>query len=161
MMESRVIPWSVCVMNEWRERCCPLWGTIFQCERQDEMTLQEVIETFAPETRLSLCRGGWCQICLIQTWSFSPSSLYGRFMNVWSYCSGDKAFYAGMHLRRKWWCTRSGWKGQSMKSWGHDLFREEQSNSEHGCEHVRGGCGRRDPTRQLFNVSSLSQSFSL
>lgn len=23
MMESRVIPWSVCVMNEWRERCCP------------------------------------------------------------------------------------------------------------------------------------------
>lgn len=71
-MESRVIPWvSVLWMNGEKD-AAPLWGTILQCERQDEMTLQEC-RNLAPETRLSLCRGGWCQICLIQTWSFSTA----------------------------------------------------------------------------------------
>ena len=109
------LPPEVCVlwMNGEKD-AAPLRGTILQCERQDEMTLQEAIETFTPETRLSLCTGGWSQICLIQTWSFSSSSLYGRFMNVWSYCSGDNAFYAKGLVERD-------------RVWGHGLYREERA----------------------------------
>lgn len=115
------------------------------------------IETFAPETRLCAGESGAKSVPFKP--DLSPPAPYMAVLwtsevGVWrqSFLCCD-ASQKKVMVQKVW---LKGTEYEVMASTG-----EEQSNSECGCEHVRGGCGRRDPTWQLFRVPSLSRSFCL
>lgn len=117
MMGSRVIPWSVCVMNEWREGCWPHSEAAFHnvkgrvwwpCRRHRNLCPRNKAERVQGKAAPNLSHSNLIFLPQLPIWPF-----YERLKLVY----GDKAFYAAMHLRRRWWCKRFGWKEQSMRSW--------------------------------------------
>lgn len=129
MMESRVIPWSVCY--EWMERKMlpPLRHHFYKCERQDEMTLQEVIETFAPETGWACAEEGGAKSVSFKP-DLSPPAPIWPFYECLKLLQWRQSLMLQCISEEYDGAQGSGWKGQ--RGWGtrsHDLYREAQSNS--------------------------------